>query len=515
MVQKQAQSQRLTPLRLYEKKNQYMNAMFPEVSAYDFYSDIFPPAQCERKGDPESHGSNPIISYMIINPKTREIAKPWKKVGSNVSDQRNKNKEQSDGKSAAATDPLPKSKKRSVLFQNEILFQDNFREGVERVQGATFALCSMCSYSGRRKMAKNAYKCHGFCIDLDGVGMLELSDFWGWVQELEKIPCPTYVANSGNGLHVYYVFENPVPLYPAVVDRLQRLKRGLTGWVWNRETSSIPVKERQYQGIFQSFRMIGSCTKLGKGRAARRVRAWRTGEKVTLEYLNQFVEPEFQCPTNPDYSSWEWSDGEHKTLEECQRIYPEWYQKRIVEGVAPGLYKCNRGLYDWWLSKIQQGARDGTRYHCISCLYIYGIKCGIGKEFVDADANDLIPIFDSLTQRPDNEFTEEDVEAASKFYDPRFGKMSRKEIERRSGIPIPPRKRRKKPLGRDNGQAYAAARAIQSIMDPDGTWRNRDGAPTKKEIVKTWRESHPEGKKCDCIRDTGLSKPTVYKWWDT
>jgi len=23
----------------------------------------------------------------------------------------------------------------------------------------------------------------------------------------------------------------------------------------------------------------------------------------------------------------------------------------------------------------------------------------------------------------------------------------------------------------------------------------------------------PEGKKADCIRDTGLDKKTVYKWW--
>lgn len=35
-----------------------------------------------------------------------------------------------------------------------------------------------------------------------------------------------------------------------------------------------------------------------------------------------------------------------------------------------------------------------------------------------------------------------------------------------------------------------------------------------EQIVKEWRESHPDGKKADCIRDTGLSKPTVYCWWE-
>lgn len=28
-----------------------------------------------------------------------------------------------------------------------------------------------------------------------------------------------------------------------------------------------------------------------------------------------------------------------------------------------------------------------------------------------------------------------------------------------------------------------------------------------------YRELFPEGRKADCIRDTGLSKPTVYRWW--
>ncbi|MFQ5082134.1 replication protein, partial [Clostridioides difficile] len=36
---------------------------------------------------------------------------------------------------------------------------------------------------------------------------------------------------------------------------------------------------------------------------------------------------------------------------------------------------------------------------------------------------------------------------------------------------------------------------------------------TAEQTVREWQESHPAGKKADCIRETGLSKPTVYKWW--
>ena len=59
------------------------------------------------------------------------------------------------------------------------------------------------------------------------------------------------------------------------------------------------------------------------------------------------------------------------------------------------------------------------------------------------------------------------------------------------------------------------ARAIQEINDRvNGTnWRDRNGRPSKANIVQLWQQEHPNGRKADCIRDTGLSKPTVYKWW--
>ena len=40
------------------------------------------------------------------------------------------------------------------------------------------------------------------------------------------------------------------------------------------------------------------------------------------------------------------------------------------------------------------------------------------------------------------------------------------------------------------------------------------GRPHKQAQVQEWRAAHPGGSKADCIRDTGLTKPTVYKWWD-
>lgn len=469
-----SETENLTAEQLYDFKNEYMSVHNEEVSALELYSFIFPPEDIERKGDTSYRASNPIFSYCI----------------------RTKNAE--DGKTV-------------VFFRNEIVFQDHFEESVKLTQGNIFSLCSMISYSGRRKTAKNAYKCHGFIIDLDGVGKDQLNGFWNCVDHRDVIPRPTFVANSGHGLHIYYVFEHPVPLYPQVADRLQILKRGLTEWVWNVETSNYGIKERQFQGIYQSFRMVGSCTKLGKGddRLKYLVKAWQTGDRVTISYLNHYVDEKYKCPEDPDYSSWEWGSVHH-TLSECQRLWPDWYQKRVVEKQPAGQWKCNRGLYDWWLGKIQErgNAKDGNRYHCISMLYVYAQKCCIDKSIVDADASDLLVMFQALPHRQDNDFTMADIQAASKFYDTKYSKFTRKEISRRTGIEIPTCRRN----GRPQAVHLKFARAARDALVEN--WRKGNGRPSKKDIVRCWRLEHLDGRKIDCQQDTGLSRPTILKWWD-
>ena len=59
---------------------------------------------------------------------------------------------------------------------------------------------------------------------------------------------------------------------------------------------------------------------------------------------------------------------------------------------------------------------------------------------------------------------------------------------------------------------------LDIVNDHADTWREGNGRPKgsgiAQEKINVWREAHPNGKKVDCIRDTGFSKPTVYKWWD-
>lgn len=53
----------------------------------------------------------------------------------------------------------------------------------------------------------------------------------------------------------------------------------------------------------------------------------------------------------------------------------------------------------------------------------------------------------------------------------------------------------------------------EEISEQGFVLRDGNGRKPKVDIVRQWQAAHPEGKKADCIRDTGLDKKTVYKWW--
>ena len=148
-------------------------------------------------------------------------------------------------------------------------------------------------------------------------------------------------------------------------------------------------------------------------------------------------------------------------------------------------------------------------------LAVYAKKCAIPYEELVADAIGQIPFLDSLG-KGNQPFTKADAMKALEAYNDSYMTYPIDTIVERTAIPIQKNKRN----GRPQALHLAGARAIQKINDEfnNTSWRKGNGRPkgsgTKKEQVQKWRAAHPDGRKADCVRDTGLSKPTVYKWWD-
>lgn len=439
-----------TEKQLYKLKNEWLGQFFEEVKPKEFYRAVFPEGSFERAGHFEDGKANGIIT-IVENDKAK----------------------------------------------NRIVFDD--LAVIDEVKGAEFAVMSPVAYSGRNRTAANARWLYGIAIDLDGVEMPQLRDVFHQMNH-DIIPKCTYCINSGHGLHLYYLLEKPVPLYKHLQDKLREFKYELIAKVWNRYTSTFTEREQvQYQGIFQGFRMVGTQSKLGKRYP---VKAFETGERVTIEYLNGYLMDKSKAVTDFHYKS-------DLSLAEARKKYPEWYEKRIVQGERRERWHIKRDLYDWWLRKIKEGASVGHRYSCLCVLASYAVKCDISEDELFTDAFSLLQFLDDMSDDEHNRFTKRDILDAMQFYQENYVTYSRSEAERVSAIPMPASKRN----GRKQEQHIKIMNAIREIEHPNGVWRNKDGRPQKSKIVEEWQRQHPDGKKIECERETGLSRHTVLKWW--
>ncbi len=457
---------------------EWLSINFEEVSPWDFYRGIFPPGSLEEKGEYIKGKYTGIIVAV------------------------------SDGRKADG--------RRKVYRYT--MTDDLDAVGVA-VASNDFCLCSPLSYAGKNRTAENARMLFAIAVDVDKVRIekgraVGLESLWlKHIESVERIPKPTYIVSSGTGLHLYYVLEKPIPLYRDIAFELQEYKRALTRLIWHDSIVSIKnAAEIQQEGIFQGFRMPGTITKNG-GRA----RAFHTGGRVSMVYMNGFVSPVHRARKAEEIKP-------KKTigLLEAAEKYPEWYDRRIVKGESRGTWAVNRNLYEWWKRQILDGATVGHRYYCMMMLAIYARKCSyyhekhnpnpVSREELEEDCFALLDYLEGLTVSEDNHFGRDDVLDALEAFDERWTTFPRQSVEYRTAISIPANKRNRQSQS-DHLEEARVIRDIRAARRGE-KWDAHNGRKSKAEVVRQWRKENPEGRKVDCIRATGLDKKTVYKHWE-
>lgn len=388
--------------------------------------------------------------------------------------------------------------------RRRILFEDTFEQTLAEMQEADWAVTNGLTYFGKANTANNQSKMCAMIFDLDGQTDETLSAFLGNIHsDYPFYPNPNYIVLSGHNVHLYYCFEQPVALYPHTKTLLKDLKYHLTDRIWNPYTST---EDPQHQGINQGFRIIGGKTKDGG-----RVRAFRVNEHpFSLEELNDIL-PEDQ---RADLSSLTRSYRETKyTLDEAKKKFPDWYEWVIVGGnKADGHWVVKEDLYEWWLRKVREGATFGHRYFCLMALAIFATKCGItDRARVKADMEALVPFLHSI--KPDDKLpfgADGEVKAAMECFDLRYATFPRKDLERITAIAMPANKRNY----RKQSVHLRGARAIQQINDEanETNWRNKNGAPKKRDLVWAYLDEHPDATQRATAQALGISLPTVNKW---
>lgn len=445
----------------YNEQIEYLSSQYDEINGYDFYKYIFP--NNENKGEFNTNFSKPNAIYLYQDEK----------------------------------DQGTKRRLRRRIMLNDVWEEDY----MTYIEGNFSTLCSGLAYRNRANKIMNAQSMNALVFDLDGVGLYELRNlflrFGNDPQTMRTLPMPTFVVSSGSGLHVYYVFKEPIDLYPNIKLQLKKLKYELTFRMWEYKSTS-QEKAIQYQSINQGFRMVGSVNEKHKVE----IRAFKTGERVTLEYINQYVREQFRVDINKPFRP------SQITRAEAKERYPEWYQRVVVEKNKKNKkwdIKSKQGyaLYEWWVRQVDS-IKGGHRYFFLMCMSIYACKCDVPKSKLKKD---MQKVFDKLQDiEHENELTDYDIESALEAYDKEYYNFKIEDIEKLTDVRIDRNKRN----GRKQDLHLKLARSQLSVLKEMG--EVEVGRPTKEQLVKEYIKKHPKDNPTQIAKALNVSRPTVYKY---
>ena len=395
-----------------------------------------------------------------------------------------------------------------------ILFEDEFERYLSESYTYDFAITNGLTYFGRKMTLNKASKMYALFIDFDGLTDVTFNRFlYGATSpylaprgngKLEFLyPLPNYVVLSGHNAHLVYVFEEPISLYPNIKLQLKDFKYGLIGRIWNRYTSTIETP--QYQGINQGFRPIGGKTKL----AGVKVRAFATYHpKWTLEQLNEFVLEQYRIDTEQRYKPSQMS------FDEASRKYPEWVAA-LNDEKPRGFWCVNRKLYEWAFKKVRKESTYGHRYFGLMLLAMCAAKCSfydekknprpVTFEELKRDAEKLRPYLDK--QKPECPMTDADIQSALECFDTSFVLFPRETAERLTAIDMPTQKRNYRP----QTVHLARARLLRDFDHPNNSWMNKQGAPTKQQLVIAYLQENPNANNSQAARALKVDVKTVRK----
>lgn len=380
-------------------------------------------------------------------------------------------------------------------------------EIVSTAEPGDFCIMSPVSYAGMTQRKSMAHALHALVFDLDGLKVKDGAPtgfnqlLYQFTDILETpaagfaLPLPTYIAASGNGLHLYYILESPVILWPETLDAIEVYRTALTDKMWNRYITDL-WERPQHEGATQGFRMVGTSVKPTAGEGV--VRAFLTGDKVDLEYMDRFVPEEARMGALM-------LRRDRTPIAKAVEMWPEWYESRVVNGVPRMAWRNKRDLYDWWKRRVLESGRPGHRYNCIVALAAYAVKCGIDRDELERDAEELRVVLDS--RDPGNPFTRKDVRDALTASRPGMVRYPIDTIAKRAGIPIEKNKRN----GRKQEQHLQLMRGIKSVKSQMGE-DVLGGRPKKCDLIRSYAADHPEANHSEIARALGVSRPTVIKW---
>ena len=395
--------------------------------------------------------------------------------------------------------------------KNKTFLLTSRAERLNEIMEHPFVILSPISYTGKRRTKANARYLYAIAIDIDSVDADNLDNLIYQSDPTRPritFPQPQIIVNSGSGIHAYFLLETPAPMFKNAYPILNKIKKELTRRIWNKGTTHEDPNKPQFQGNCQGFRIPGTQTKFYTKVTAfqninPKIKPYYTIADLTYNG-NFLTEEEVTLLRNGTYNP------SRVTLKQARELYPDWYERRIVQGHKAARWYIKRDLYDWWKLKVMEGASVGHRYFCMMALAVYATKCAIPEDEFKKDLLGFVEILDGLsyTRKAEDRFTIDDALDAAAAYQETYCNFPIEDLRDITGIQILRNQTRK---FREQEEHLKRTRIIRDGLHTN--WMEGNGRKNKQAEVVLWILENPNGTKYACQKELALDKKTIRKWW--
>lgn len=391
----------------------------------------------------------------------------------------------------------------------------------------------------RRKNLMNYIS--AFVLDIDKLRPRHLERFFFLFDE-GRLLRPTFIANSGSGVHFYYLLDKMLP-----VDSVRNEANNLAAAeIYKALYDDVVKKEKwrdaQRHWIGQDYRVINSRTKLDLIS-----QIFKTGDTYTVEDLTGHYSIKVDRRKNyatkqmiryagniskdlgitpPDYSDAEKTyefikenkDAAYKVRSE-RRLKRENSENKKKKSYTP----TSVSWYKNTLSHMYDNTETGFRFSSLKALAIIAIKESVPKNVFLSDVSEIAAYWEHYDWNGDD-FNTKNLSAIERLFDNgiKYKNTSSETLEEWLGYSF--KRVGVKRNGRNQNLHLKLARAHRDILSLEkgkSDWREGGGRPKgsknkeypARDTVLSFRAENPGATPKDCIMNTGLSKNTVYKWW--
>ena len=353
------------------------------------------------------------------------------------------------------------------------------KEGIKKAPGGIEEVLNMAiwqddyavfpaSYFGW-PMEKNLCDFYAIVIDIDGISA---ADLYILLKVQIKQLLPTYIVNSGGGVHLVYIFEKPIAAYTYRHKAIKLMIEKVSEF-FQKKGFGYRVDPAS-KSLVHPYRVIGSKTKLNQNCVV-----YKTGKKWGIDAMLKKLSIKTDVFKDRKLT---YTSEMKKTTSSAEKVF---------------LPNAKKQFYDFILREITDIVEEGHRYMSLFALAVVAYKCRVPRAEVEDTIEAFVDMFNERTYQ--QRVKSYEVGKAMKGYSHKYLMVTSKQLEEWMGVEFP---RKTKRNGRKRAAHLEIARAV----------RNKKSEVDRIAMMRRCLVANPNATLSELVEQLGWGRATVVKY---